>query len=109
MYFKFASESFPLVHPNFMLNEPSGNISPGPPVETPRYPPARARKGQELACSQILYLFFFAWLFQWVRFYPGNPVQGVWSVANVKSVPVGIVGRTQFCPAGLRAADTRHY
>ncbi len=31
-----------------------------------------------LACSQILYLiFFFAWLFQWVRFYPGNPVQTV--------------------------------
>jgi hypothetical protein len=29
-----------------------------------------------LACSQLLYLvFFFAWLFQWVRFYPGNPVQ----------------------------------
>jgi hypothetical protein len=29
-----------------------------------------------LACSQVLYLvFFFAWLFQWVRFYPGNPVQ----------------------------------
>ena len=31
-----------------------------------------------LACSQVLYLiFFFAWLFQWVRFYPGNPVQTV--------------------------------
>jgi len=31
-----------------------------------------------LACSQILYLiFFFTWLFQWVRFYPGNPVQTV--------------------------------
>src|SRR5258708_4409458 len=27
-----------------------------------------------LTCSQALYLvFFFAWLFQWVRFYPGNP------------------------------------
>jgi hypothetical protein len=31
-----------------------------------------------LACSQVLYLtFFFAWLFQWVRFYPGNPVQTI--------------------------------
>ena len=31
-----------------------------------------------LVCSQMLYLiFFFAWLFQWVRFYPGNPVQTV--------------------------------
>ena len=29
-----------------------------------------------LTFSQVLYLvFFFAWLFQWVRFYPGNPVQ----------------------------------
>jgi len=29
-----------------------------------------------LTCSQMLYLiFFFAWLFQWIRFYPGNPVQ----------------------------------
>jgi hypothetical protein len=29
-----------------------------------------------LTCSQVLYLiFFFAWLFQWVHFYPGNPVQ----------------------------------
>ena len=31
-----------------------------------------------LACSQVLSLFlFFAWLFQWVRFYPGNPVQTI--------------------------------
>jgi hypothetical protein len=29
-----------------------------------------------LTCSQVLYLiFFFAWLFRWVRFYPGNTVQ----------------------------------
>jgi hypothetical protein len=29
-----------------------------------------------LTCSQVLYLIlFFAWLFQWIRFYPGNPVQ----------------------------------
>jgi hypothetical protein len=29
-----------------------------------------------LACSQVLYLaFLFAWLFQWMRFYPGNPAQ----------------------------------
>jgi len=27
---------------------------------------------------------------------------------NVKSVPVGIVGRAQFCTVRLRAADTRH-
>jgi hypothetical protein len=31
-----------------------------------------------LACSQALYLlFFFAWLFQWVHFYPGNPLQTI--------------------------------
>jgi hypothetical protein len=30
-----------------------------------------------LAFNQMLYLVFvFAWLFQWMRFYPGNPVQG---------------------------------
>jgi hypothetical protein len=29
-----------------------------------------------LAFSQVLYLaLVFAWLFQWMRFYPGNPVQ----------------------------------
>ncbi len=29
-----------------------------------------------LACSQVLYLILFsAWLFQWMRFYPGNPVE----------------------------------
>jgi hypothetical protein len=29
-----------------------------------------------LACNQVLYLiFFFAWLFEWIRFFPGNPVQ----------------------------------
>jgi hypothetical protein len=29
-----------------------------------------------LACSQVMYLIFvFAWLFEWVRFFPGNPVQ----------------------------------
>jgi hypothetical protein len=29
-----------------------------------------------LACSQVLYLVFvFAWLFGWVRFFPGNPIQ----------------------------------
>jgi hypothetical protein len=28
------------------------------------------------ACGQILYLiFFFAWLFEWMRFFPGNTVQ----------------------------------
>jgi hypothetical protein len=29
-----------------------------------------------LSCSQVLYLIFlFAWLFRWVRFYPGNRIQ----------------------------------
>jgi hypothetical protein len=29
-----------------------------------------------LTCSQVLYLIFVsAWLFKWVHFYPGNPVQ----------------------------------
>jgi hypothetical protein len=31
-----------------------------------------------LTCSQVLYLiFFFAWLFQRARFYPGNPIQTI--------------------------------
>jgi hypothetical protein len=30
------------------------------------------------SCSQLLYLlFFFAWLFQWIHFYPGNPIENI--------------------------------
>jgi hypothetical protein len=29
-----------------------------------------------VACSQLLYLLFaLAWLFRWMHFYPGNPIQ----------------------------------
>jgi hypothetical protein len=49
-----------------------------------------------LACSQVLYLFFFfAWLFQWVRFYPGNPVETI-SIACGLSLSAGALLTASF-------------
>jgi hypothetical protein len=54
-----------------------------------------------LTCSQVLHLvFFFAWLFQWVRFYPGNPVQTA-SIACGFSLSAGALFTASF-GLGLR-------
>jgi hypothetical protein len=50
-----------------------------------------------LSSSQLLYLmFFFAWLFQWMHFYPGNPTEEIailcglsFSVAGLCTAPFG--------------------
>ena len=47
VYFKFASESFPSCPPELHLTSHQGLFPQVPLVETRRYPPARARKGQE--------------------------------------------------------------
>jgi hypothetical protein len=54
-----------------------------------------------LACGQILYLIFiFAWLFEWMRFFPGNPVQTVAIYSGFFLSAVGLV--TASCGVGVK-------
>lgn len=54
-----------------------------------------------LSCSQLLYLlFFFAWLFQWMHFYHGNPAENItilcglsFSVAGLCASPFGPISQ----------------
>ena len=48
MDLKFAWSPSPLVHANFMLNEPSGSISPGPPGRNATVPSGQSPKGPRI-------------------------------------------------------------
>jgi hypothetical protein len=54
-----------------------------------------------LACGQILYLvFIFAWLFEWMRFFPGNRVQSIAIYSGFFLSAAGLV--TASCGVGVK-------